>query len=165
MTTDQKIARQKLSLLDLAADLGKVSRACEVMGYSREQFYEIRRNFRAYGADGLLDRSARRVAAPRPVTKHERLLRLERATAERTLTLTGDQVKLPERFSPEFRERHIEAPHTGVLVAVDTFFLGVLKGAATSASRPCSMPTWQAPTPSVPKPGQKKTKTDLKTAA
>ena len=33
-----------------------------------------------------------------------------------------------ERFSPEFRERHIEAPHTGALVAVDTFFVGVLKG-------------------------------------
>jgi hypothetical protein len=30
--------------------------------------------------------------------------------------------------SPEFRERHIEAPHTGALVAVDTFFVGVLKG-------------------------------------
>jgi|SRR6516164_9197141 hypothetical protein len=25
-------------------------------------------------------------------------------------------------------ERHIEAPHTGALVAVDTFFVGVLKG-------------------------------------
>ena len=33
-----------------------------------------------------------------------------------------------ERFGPEFRERHIEAPHTGALVAVDTFFVGVLKG-------------------------------------
>jgi len=26
------------------------------MGYSRQQFYEIRRNFQTYGADGLLDR-------------------------------------------------------------------------------------------------------------
>ena len=31
-------------------------------------------------------------------------------------------------ISPEFRERHIEAPHTGALVAVDTFFVGALKG-------------------------------------
>ena len=38
MTTDQKIARRKLSLLDLASDLGNVSRACKVMGYSRQQF-------------------------------------------------------------------------------------------------------------------------------
>jgi transposase InsO family protein len=38
------------------------------------------------------------------------------------------QTRLLERFSPEFRERHIEAPHTGSLVAVDTFFVGTLKG-------------------------------------
>ena len=56
MTTDQKIARRKLSLLDLAADLGDVSKACKVMSYSRQQFYEIRRNFQTYGADGLIDR-------------------------------------------------------------------------------------------------------------
>jgi Winged helix-turn helix len=56
MTTDKKVARRKLSLLELASDLGNVSKACRVMGYSRQQFYEIRRNFQTYGADGLLDR-------------------------------------------------------------------------------------------------------------
>ena len=56
MTTDKKVARRKLSLLELASDLGNVSRACRVMSYSRQQFYEIRRNFQTYGADGLLDR-------------------------------------------------------------------------------------------------------------
>src|SRR5262249_61821633 len=56
MTTDEKVARRKLSLLELASDLGNVSKACWVMGYSRQQFYEIRRNFQTYGADGLLDR-------------------------------------------------------------------------------------------------------------
>ena len=55
MTTPQKIARRKLSLLDLATDLANVSKACKVMGDSRQQFYEIRR-FQTYGADGLLDR-------------------------------------------------------------------------------------------------------------
>ena len=62
------------------------------------------------------------------LTKHERLLRLEKATTERQISLTDEQVRLLERFSPEFRERHIEAPHTGALVAVDTFFVGTLKG-------------------------------------
>ena len=62
------------------------------------------------------------------LTKHERLLRLEKTTAERPGELTAEQAKLLERFSPEFRERHIEAAHTGALVAVDTFFVGVLKG-------------------------------------
>lgn len=35
MTTKDKIARRKLSLLDLASELSNVSRACKVMGYSR----------------------------------------------------------------------------------------------------------------------------------
>jgi hypothetical protein len=56
MTTKDKIARCKLSLLDLAQELSNVSRACKVMGYSRQQFYEIRRNFQIYGAEGLIDR-------------------------------------------------------------------------------------------------------------
>jgi transposase InsO family protein len=178
MTTNQKVARRKRSLLELATELGNVSKACRVMGYSRQQFYEIRRNFQTYGAEGLLDRVAgaraphpNRVAGeieqaildhalahpchgpvrvaqelmlrgiqvssggvrgvwqrPGLLTKHERLLRLEKATAERQLELSDEQIRLLERFSPEFRERHIEAPHTGALVAVDTFFIGVLKG-------------------------------------
>ncbi|MEA1649036.1 IS481 family transposase [Nitrospirillum sp. BR 11164] len=178
MTTAQKVARRKLSLLELASDLGNVSKACKVMGYSRQQFYEIRRNYQTFGADGLIDRlpgprgphpnrvpaevetavldhalahpchGPLRVAqelAMRNIqvssggvrgvwqrhnllTKHDRLLRLEKSTAERRLTLSDEQIRLLERFSPEFRERHIEAPHTGALVAVDTFFVGVLKG-------------------------------------
>ena len=53
MSTDKKVTRRKLSLLELASDLGNVSNACRVIGYSRQQFYEIRRNFQTYGADGL----------------------------------------------------------------------------------------------------------------
>ena len=56
MTTEEKIARRKLSLLDLAGELGNVSKACKIVGYSRQQFYEIRRNFQTYGAAGLVDR-------------------------------------------------------------------------------------------------------------
>ena len=62
------------------------------------------------------------------LTKHDRLLRLEKQTAERKIELSEEQIRLLERFSPEFRERHIEAPHTGSLVAVDTFYVGTLKG-------------------------------------
>lgn len=56
MTTDKKVARRKLSMLELATELGNVSKACKIMGYSRQQFYEIRRDFQVYGADGLLDK-------------------------------------------------------------------------------------------------------------
>ena len=56
MTTEEKVARRKLSLLDLAQELRNVSKACKVMGYSRQQFYEIRRNYQTYGSAGLLDK-------------------------------------------------------------------------------------------------------------
>ena len=36
MTTNEKIARRKLSMLQLAKELENVSRACEIMGYSRQ---------------------------------------------------------------------------------------------------------------------------------
>lgn len=177
MTTDQKVALRKLSLLELARELGNVSKACRVMGYSRQQFYEIRRNYQTYGADGLLDRlpgargpHSNRVPATeqailahalkRPThgclrvaqelglqgihvsamgvrgvwqrhdlaTKHERLLRLEKAARARKVELSEEQVRSLERFRPEFRERHIVTHYSGELVAVDTFFVGSLKG-------------------------------------
>ena len=178
MTTDEKVARRKLSLLELAQDLGNVSRACKVMGYSRQQFYEIRRNFQTYGSEGLIDHlpgtrgphpnrfseeieqavlayclkepthGCLRVAQSLALegitvssmgvrgvwtrhnlqTKHERLMRLEQATREKRVELTERQVRLLERFSPEFRERHIITKHTGELVAVATFYVGQLKG-------------------------------------
>jgi transposase InsO family protein len=55
-TVAQKAARRKLNLLELANDLGNVSEACRRIGYSREQFYEIRRNYQVFGAEGLLDK-------------------------------------------------------------------------------------------------------------
>ena len=55
-TIAQKAARRKLRLLELAADLDNVSKACKIMGYSRQQFYEIRRNFQTLGSEGLLDK-------------------------------------------------------------------------------------------------------------
>ncbi|SKB62399.1 hypothetical protein SAMN05660226_02297 [Parapedobacter luteus] len=36
VTTQQKIIKNKLGVLELAQHLGNVSKACKVMGYSRE---------------------------------------------------------------------------------------------------------------------------------
>ena len=55
-TVAEKVARRKLNLLELANDLGNVSEACRRIGYSREQFYEIRRNYQAFGSQGLLEK-------------------------------------------------------------------------------------------------------------
>ena len=42
MTKDQKIIRAKAGLLELAKQLGNVSQACKIMGYSRDSFYRFR---------------------------------------------------------------------------------------------------------------------------
>ena len=42
MTQEQKIIRAKLGLLELARQLGNVSRACKMMGYSRDSFYRFK---------------------------------------------------------------------------------------------------------------------------
>ena len=43
MTTQQeKVLKPKLGLLELARQLGNVSRACQIMGYSRDTFYRYK---------------------------------------------------------------------------------------------------------------------------
>ncbi len=42
MTTEQKIIKAKVGLLELAKQLGNVSQACKMMGYSRDSFYGSR---------------------------------------------------------------------------------------------------------------------------
>ena len=42
MSTFTQTTRRELSLLKLAQELGNVSKACRIMGYHRDTFYEIR---------------------------------------------------------------------------------------------------------------------------
>ena len=42
MTKDQKVIRNKVGLLELAKQLGNVSQACKIMGYSRDSFYRFK---------------------------------------------------------------------------------------------------------------------------
>ncbi len=41
-TIQTKILKPKLGLLELAKQLGNVSQACKVMGYSRDTFYRFK---------------------------------------------------------------------------------------------------------------------------
>ena len=41
MTKEQKIIRAKVGLLELAKQLGNVSQACKMLGYSRDSFYRF----------------------------------------------------------------------------------------------------------------------------
>jgi ACT domain-containing protein len=40
--TERKVIKVKVGLLELAKQLGSVTQACRVMGYSRDSFYRFR---------------------------------------------------------------------------------------------------------------------------
>lgn len=55
MNAEEKVARQRMSVLELAEALGNVSEACRRRGMTRTQFYEYKRRFQTHGLTGLKD--------------------------------------------------------------------------------------------------------------
>ena len=55
-----KVIKYKIGLLNLAAELGNVSRACKVMGFSRDTFYRYQAAVETGGVDALIDANRRK---------------------------------------------------------------------------------------------------------
>jgi len=53
LQNNQKIIRHKVGLLNLAEELGNVSKACQMMGLSRDTFYRYRDAVKEGGAGGI----------------------------------------------------------------------------------------------------------------
>ena len=72
MTTSEKVIKNKLGLLELSQQLGNVSRACKIMGYSRAVFIvsksymnkEVRLPYRKYPAVENIDHSKIKAKSP-----------------------------------------------------------------------------------------------------
>jgi len=58
--TNNPIIKHKAGLLNLAEELGNVSRACKVMGVSRDTFYRYQELVETGGIDSLIDKSRRK---------------------------------------------------------------------------------------------------------
>ncbi|MGH7746252.1 MAG: IS481 family transposase [Candidatus Dormibacteria bacterium] len=58
--TNEKIIKNKVGLLNLAEELQNISKACKVMGFSRETFYRYKRAVDDGGVDALMEKTRRK---------------------------------------------------------------------------------------------------------
>lgn len=58
--TNQRIIKNKVGLLNLAEELGNISRACKVMGLSRETFYRYQNAVNEGGVEALMEKTRRK---------------------------------------------------------------------------------------------------------
>jgi len=103
---NERIVKHKIGLLNLAEELSNVSRACKIMGLSRDTFYRYKAAVEDGGVDALIDKSRRK-----PNVKN----RVDEMTEDAVVAYAVEQPAHGQvRASNELRKRGVFISPSGV---------------------------------------------------